>query len=917
MKWRLSVLVLLAGLTVAYRGMALYMRYLSPDLRTVANFKSSFDGRGMVVAKADDECKAAPESRGACLHPHAGDRIVAIADGHGRGGVVRGIFDFGEYLRPIDSRSSWTMVVDRPLEAGGVRRIELPMPPSKPIRWSWIEWALNLANDLYLPLLAMAAGLFIGFSKPSDHQAFLASLVFLMFSTSFLVEVSQFPAGWREAALALRTTAQVFAPYLILRFFLRFPRRSLLDRRAPWIAPTALALSGIVWAGMMTFSFAAYLSFDALDRIASTAAAIGLTAKIARVSCGALAGVLIVLALVALGLTTFKAATRDDRRRMVVILVGAVMGPLPMGLLVASEGKTNPYVFLIVLLLAGLFPLSFVYAVVRHHIFGIRLIVRQGLQYALLSRGFLLVEGVVIFLALYFAAGPILIRQFPGTGQSLASVGVAALTLGLMAGTRRLNRWVMPKIDRRFFRDAYNAQRILRDLGRAVRELSSRPDTLLGKVADEIAAALHLEQIAIFLVEQPWPHLAPVQGEDAASWSAGPGRAPSGRFELFLVRRDVVGAGGTDAGLDPRAETALTSRVPIADWLGRSLESPEALEVFPVDPSRGSALRELRPAGETGTLADTELFERFGARVLVPLGTHGRALGFVVLGTKRSGEPFTGEDRDLLMAVAEQVSIALDYSEMIARATEQEKLRQEIRIAQEVQSRLFPQERPRLDTLRYDGACRSARGVGGDYFDFLKLPDGTLGLTLADIAGKGLPAALLMASLQALVRSHATSHHDDLAELAAELNRHLFESTGDSRFATFFFGIYDDRSRLLRYVNAGHNPPLLLRSAASGCELLRLEAEDMVLGVLPERRYHERRVQLLPDDLLVIYSDGITEASNEHEEEFGEQRLVDLLRESAGRDVEEIVCRIQGDVVRFLGSVPQPDDMTLIVARVS
>jgi len=249
------------------------------------------------------------------------------------------------------------------------------------------------------------------------------------------------------------------------------------------------------------------------------------------------------------------------------------------------------------------------------------------------------------------------------------------------------------------------------------------------------------------------------------------------------------------------------------------------------------------------------------------------------------------------------------------QAAEQAALRREIQIAQEVQSQLFPHERPALRTLRYAGLCRAARGVGGDFYDFLPLTGDCLGVALADIAGKGLPAALLMASLQALLRSHAPTHSCDLAALGRELNRHLLETTDGARFATLFFGVYDDATRILRYLNAGHVPPIVIRGREVAMAR-RLEPSGTVLGLFPSQQYEEQRVSLEPGDRLVIFTDGITEAEEPGGEMFGEERLLELLRRLTEVPAEELPERLLAEVTSFVGSSPQQDDITVIAAEV-
>jgi sigma-B regulation protein RsbU (phosphoserine phosphatase) len=245
-----------------------------------------------------------------------------------------------------------------------------------------------------------------------------------------------------------------------------------------------------------------------------------------------------------------------------------------------------------------------------------------------------------------------------------------------------------------------------------------------------------------------------------------------------------------------------------------------------------------------------------------------------------------------------------------------ETLDREIGRARSVQARLFPQERPRLRTLRYAGDSESAGQLGGDYYDFLRFDRNRLGIALGDVSGKGVPAALLTANLHALVRARARANPGGLEAMTVEINRQLCRSTDDATFVSLFFGAYDDRSRSFRYVNAGHNPPILVRTAGSRLRVKRFASEGMVLGIFPDRVYREREVHLDEGDLLVVFSDGVTETENGTGEQFGDTRLVELVVRNRAASPEALVRRISGSLSRFRGGSPRKDDTTLIVARV-
>jgi len=236
---------------------------------------------------------------------------------------------------------------------------------------------------------------------------------------------------------------------------------------------------------------------------------------------------------------------------------------------------------------------------------------------------------------------------------------------------------------------------------------------------------------------------------------------------------------------------------------------------------------------------------------------------------------------------------------------------QELEIAKQVQARLFPQSQPVLRTLEYAGICIPARKVGGDYYDFLDLGGGRLGLVIADIAGKGIAAALLMANLQANLRSQCAIALDHPQRLLRSVNQLFRENTPDGSYATLFFAEYDDGAERLRYANCGHLSALLLRSDNT---MERLDSTGTVLGVFKEWDCGIEECRVLPGDTLALYTDGITEAFDQAGEEFGEERLCETLRRHHGLCSQELLGAIVEEVRRF-SPQEQNDDITLIVAK--
>lgn len=278
---------------------------------------------------------------------------------------------------------------------------------------------------------------------------------------------------------------------------------------------------------------------------------------------------------------------------------------------------------------------------------------------------------------------------------------------------------------------------------------------------------------------------------------------------------------------------------------------------------------------------------------------------------------------DQLSALAASFNrMTANVEKLIIESKEKERLESELQIAREVQSQLFPKSAPQLKRLELMGTCRPARMVSGDYYDFIQVGPRWTVLAIGDISGKGISAALLMASIQSSLRaqlsmssSAAGSIDSDeilsTPQLTATLNTQLHESTSPEKFATFFCAIYDEEASRLYYTNAGHLPPILIRHGHAE----RLEVNGMVLGAFPNQPYGRGCIELQPGDLLAAYTDGITEPENAYGEEFGEQRLTELLIHNARKPLEELAATIAETASSWGDASEQQDDMTLLLLR--
>lgn len=248
-----------------------------------------------------------------------------------------------------------------------------------------------------------------------------------------------------------------------------------------------------------------------------------------------------------------------------------------------------------------------------------------------------------------------------------------------------------------------------------------------------------------------------------------------------------------------------------------------------------------------------------------------------------------------------------------------QQLEAELDVAREVQARLFPARPPALDGLEVLGVCRPAQSVSGDFFDYVTLERDVLAISFGDVSGKGISAALVMASLHSIVRSQlallrpddASAMDSSVARVVAEANRQLCDGTSPEKYSTLLFGAYDARSGTLAYSNAGHLPPLLVRDG----RITPLEVTGMVVGLFPEAPYTASTVQLKPGDLLVAFTDGVTEPENAASDEYGEERLRNVLQRANGRPVNEIIAEVMDDVLAWTGQATLQDDMTMLAVR--
>jgi sigma-B regulation protein RsbU (phosphoserine phosphatase) len=295
----------------------------------------------------------------------------------------------------------------------------------------------------------------------------------------------------------------------------------------------------------------------------------------------------------------------------------------------------------------------------------------------------------------------------------------------------------------------------------------------------------------------------------------------------------------------------------------------------------------------------------------VPLRQKGRMIGVLSVFNKQGSEGFSENDQRLLAIIGAQSAQVIENARLYEEEKALQLMQQEVRMARDIQMRLLPKAPPVVVGFDIAGKSVPAQNVGGDYFDFLPFRDGRLGLCLADVSGKGISASLLMANVQATVRGQSVLG-TPAAQCLHNSNLQLYQSTDTDKYVTLFYAVLDTIKRELQYSNAGHNPPLLIKRDS---DPILLSVGGPVLGILPEAPFEEATLSLDPGDVLLIYSDGYSEAMNRGFEEFGEDRLLEAAQRHRDLPAEELINRIGEEVNQHCAGTPQTDDMTMIAVR--
>lgn len=729
-------------------------------------------------------------------------------------------------------------------------------------------WALLFFAHILTPFVCFILGFYVVVMRIRDGRAWLLLAILISFAlmtdgANTREEAMLWRTPLKHLALAFRSFGLYTFPFWLALFAIYFPERAEWERRhSKWKWLILVLLAGLsCWMALMRI-----LANETTDPSIQTAR------DVAATYWGDAFYLSVLFFVVVLSIKLAAAKAPDNRRRLRVLLFGIALNLIPLlGLNLLAhivhkdEAALTPWLTVPIFPLVLAFPLTIAYVTVVQRALDLGVVIRQSLQYALARRGLVVLQILISTVVVLVVAGLTGQLSF-GQRILLTALGIAAVLLtGL--GARRLADW----IDRRFFREAYHAEQILNRLAESVSSMVEL-GPLLSTVGARIAEALHISEIAIFLRDQ---------------------NAYRPAFSL---------------GYNHDEDLAVDDNTPFVQELRRR---KTALRTYLAD-------KRLWRANVDG--AEAKFVHEFDAQILLPLRRSDELLGFITLGPRKAEAPYSASDVNLLQSVASQTALAVENSRLTStiatEAAQREVIQRELDIAREVQQRLFPQTCPQIPGLIYYGTCRPAREVGGDYYDFLELPERRLGLAIGDVSGKGVPASLLMASLQAALRGQTLAPWASIHCIIENLNRLIYAATPTNRYATFFYGQYEPASRRLIYVNAGHNAPILLRWNKGAIECIRLEAGGPPVGLLPQATYESAELDLRPEDLLALFTDGMSETMNANDEEWGEDRLTQALNQASHCCPTTLVERVFKAADAFAAGAPQHDDMTLVVFRV-
>ncbi len=516
---------------------------------------------------------------------------------------------------------------------------------------------------------------------------------------------------------------------------------------------------------------------------------------------------------------------------------------------------------------------------------------RKSKGHITLRRVYYTVE-FILFIAIYvivFSGNRL--RFIDAFGRRTDAVISLLLVAAFIAIHIVLRRSFLPRIKRRYEPTPYDERKIFFDLGPGTQHVATI-DQLYQNLAERVRNALDASNAAIFV------------RDDA-----------TGNFNLRILSEQ-----GRSAETEPGGKRLQLKKRAFVVRRLMNLSTPLVIESREIE-TWSQALNSVLPELREERASEHEVLRAIKSRILIQIKQKHELVGILSFGPRRGGFQYSDADRELLMSIAAQLALMIDNARLTERMVAQERMRRELALAAEVQQRLLPACAPKCVAMEIAGFCEPARGVGGDYYDFINFDNKQLGMAIADVAGKGMPAALLMLTVQATLRSLTARNGSngsasyELSSIVSKLNRLLFNSTNGEHYVTFFYATFDQSTQRLTYVNAGHNPPLYLQ-ADPNAEVRQLTAGGIVAGAFEDAAYEQETVQMKAHDLLFLYTDGLSEALNIEGEEFGAERIMETLKPIASLSADHIRDVVARRVKDWCEGMSLYDDLTFVVMKV-
>lgn len=750
---------------------------------------------------------------------------------------------------------------------------------------------------LITPLICTIIGLGVCWLRWEDKTARTGGLFFVCAASLFGMNSILIPGGLREFYLLYSGIAMWLSGYLCFSFFSEFPTPTALSQKYRWVRYLYLLFTLVMLSFSVVTDLAAQYSFSLAREL--NAYTFGSLEQIQ--------GPVLLLGFLGSPLTALPGIRgvwmADQERRFRVLWLGITVGCGPLlalflvDLVVHHETTLRnfpPWITLIAVALYVVFPLTFGYTIVKHRVLGVRQILRRSIQYAFLSKSYWVLELILLVLVLRYPVTDASQQLFMALDVSPTPMmwrGIYYCLAGFgLFWMWQVNPHLQALIDRAFFRDAYNAQQVLTELSRSVRNFTDAYE-VLQRVGSQINAALHVNRVAFF-VHQAFLHAKPQSEPIQAGMPA------------FVCHFEM----GSTGGIDP--ELQLPTDTPILQKLSTD---PIPLDIYFADPD--SWTEELDRDPEESYIArhlEQRLFEPLNTSLIVPLATKEGVLGLMSLGPKLSEEPYTKEDKSLLMAVAEATALRLENARLIALATEEAKLKRELEIARHLQQSLLPSGDPVFPDLQLASFSTTAQEVGGDYYDYFVLNQSELAIAIGDVTGHGVSSGLLMALAKGGLLNQVSVDASPPAVISA-MNTLICITSNKRNLMTFAYAVLNVETWQLQFANAGH--PFPFHYSAQSQTVSMIESTAYPLGVRAQSCYETKHAELAPGDTIVFYSDGLVEARDSQGQVFGYDGLEQVIAAHSNLDAHHLRDRIFDAVRSFSNGHAMDDDITLVIVK--